>query len=74
MTEETKRGNERKRRAVARAKERLVLVEQVLLEAWRWSTFDGKDVEALRAILRRADPDFAVHVELDRLVIPEGPR
>jgi hypothetical protein len=41
--------------------ERADLVEKTLMAVWRWSTFDGVNVEALRKILKRADPDAAVH-------------
>lgn len=45
-------------------------LEETLREVWRWTTFDGVDVEALRKILLRADPDAALHAALDRL-LPE---
>lgn len=49
-------------------RDRLALVEKTLMAVWRWSTFDGVNVEALQAILRRADPDAAVHAALDALI------
>jgi hypothetical protein len=73
MTEQTarKRANQN-----IRLKSRLAALEQALTEVWRWTTFDGKDIEGLRGILLNADKDAELNEKLDRLGLStkgEGP-
>jgi hypothetical protein len=50
-----------------RLKQRMATLDQTLIEVWRWSTFDGQDIEGLQAILLRADKDAELREKLDRL-------
>ena len=46
---------------------RVEFLEAVLKDCWRWSTFDGKDVDALRDVLARADAEHELNEALDGL-------
>ncbi len=50
-----------------RLKERIGELDRTLVKVWRWTTFDGEDIETLRRILLEADKDAAVHEAMDRL-------
>lgn len=65
-----RRGMQRNRQA-REHRDRNKLLEAVLIEVWRWTTFDGQDIEALRKILKKADPNAEITEALDRLILPD---
>lgn len=69
--ERARRGTQRHRQA-KKHRDRNKLLERVLIDVWRWTTFDGQNLDALRTILKRADPDAELTEALDRLVLPEA--